>query len=339
VSVETTLPFSWYTDEDILRREQQRIFRRSWQYAGRADQVSQPGSYMATWTGEVPVVVTRADDGEVRAFANVCRHRGSVLVEDEGRRATIQCPYHAWTYGLDGQLRAAPRSDREEAFDREELSLVPMRLEAWGPLLFVTADPEPSPLAEALGEVPTLLAEAGIDMSELRFHRRVEYEVECNWKIACENYLECYHCPVAHPGFSKVVDVSPDAYRLQTGRLTSSQFGPLRDGTAEGQFHFVWPNLKVYSYPGPPNLAVGPVAPRGPERSAGFLDYFFGEDADETAVQELLGLDDQVGREDAALIERVQRGVRSGVLYEGRLLSDAEQLIGHFDRLVAEALV
>jgi phenylpropionate dioxygenase-like ring-hydroxylating dioxygenase large terminal subunit len=132
VSVHTTLPFSWYTDGEILRREQERIFRRSWQYAGRADQVSEPGSYFAAWAGEVPVVVTRAGDGELRAFANVCRHRGSVLVEGEGRRATIQCPYHAWTYGLDGRLGAAPRSDGEDGFDRDELSLVPMRLETWG---------------------------------------------------------------------------------------------------------------------------------------------------------------------------------------------------------------
>jgi Ring hydroxylating alpha subunit (catalytic domain) len=135
-----------------------------------------------------------------------------------------------------------------------------------------------------------------------------------------------------------VVDVSPDAYRLQTGRLTSSQFGPLRDGSAEGQFQFLSPNLKVCSYPGSANLAVGPVVPRGPERSAGFLDYFFAEDADETAVRELLELDDQVGREDAALIARVQRGVGSGVLSEGRLLGEAERLISHFDRLVTEAL-
>ncbi|MDX6490349.1 MAG: choline monooxygenase, partial [Gaiellaceae bacterium] len=177
----------------------------------------------------------------------------------------------------------------------------------------------------------------------LRFRRRSESELACNWKIAIENYLECYHCPVAHPGFSAVVDVSPDAYRLETHERSSSQFGPLRPGleggdVPEGQFHWLWPVTKLYAMPGAQNLAAGPVAPLGPERTSAYLDYYFTEDATEEEIEELIAFDDQVGLEDRALVESVQAGVRSGLLSEGRLMPESERLLAHFQGLVREAL-
>jgi phenylpropionate dioxygenase-like ring-hydroxylating dioxygenase large terminal subunit len=331
--VESSLPWSWYFDPEILRLEQDAIFRRSWQYVGHLGQAAETGSFFAGRAGDVPVVVTRAADGELRAFLNVCRHRGSVIVEGEGKRASLQCPYHAWTYGLDGSLRAAPRSD--ETAPREELGLVPLRVAEWGPFVFVNPEADGPSLEETLGELWSALPVDG-----LAFHHRVEYALESNWKVACENYLECYHCAVAHPGFSAVIDVSEDEYLLRRHRWHMSQYAHVKnDGDARGEFHFLWPNLKVNVYPGRPNLSIGPVWPEGPERSRGFLDYFFAPDEDESWIRDLLELDDQVGREDTALVERVQRGVRSGVLTEGRLLGESEQLIAHFDGLVREALL
>ncbi len=306
---------------------------------GHSGRLDQPGSFFASRAGATPVVVTRDRDGELHALLNVCRHRGSVVARGEGRRETLQCPYHAWTYELDGTLRAAPRSDREPDFDGSGLCLLPLAFDSWGPFLFVNPDPEASPLADALGDVPALVAEAGIDVDALRFHTRAEYELEANWKVACENFLECYHCSVAHPAFSAVVDVSPDAYILQTGGVTASQFARTRDGEGRGQFHFVWPNLKVNLFPGSPNLSIGPVLPAGTERSVGFLDYFFGADVGKDWIAELLAFDDQVGREDAALVASVQEGVRSGLVERGRLLGSSEVLIQHFQGLVADALV
>src|SRR5215210_6745289 len=118
-----TLPFDWYTDPAVLRHERERIFRRTWQYAGRTEQVGEPGSFLACDLAGIPVVLVRGKDGTLRGFHNVCRHRGSLVCEGEGRRETLQCPYHAWTYDLDGSLRAAPRTEREEAFDKSELGL------------------------------------------------------------------------------------------------------------------------------------------------------------------------------------------------------------------------
>jgi choline monooxygenase len=269
-----------------------------------------------------------------------------VVAEGQGRRESLQCRYHAWTYGLDGRLRAAPRSEREPGFDAEELSLAPLRLETWGPFVFVNADPDAAPLAESLGPLPAQLAEL-LDVDALEFRFRAEFTLEANWKVACENFLECYHCAVAHPGFSAAVDVSPDAYGLSTDGLTSTQLGPLRANgdsfLAHGelprsQFHFLWPNFGINIFPGRPNFSCGPMNPVTPERTARFLDYFFAPDVDQVWIDELIAFDTQVGNEDVALVEGVQRGIRSGVLEAGRVMPQSEQLVAHFQRLCAAAL-
>jgi phenylpropionate dioxygenase-like ring-hydroxylating dioxygenase large terminal subunit len=343
VPVETTLPYGWYTDPEILRREQARIFRSAWQYVGHTGQLAQPG-YFATRVGRTPVVVTRDRDGVLRGFVNVCRHRGFAIAEGEARRETLQCPYHAWTYGLDGRLRSAPRSDEEPDFPQDELCLVPVAVDTWGPFVFANASPDTAePLDQALGSLPAQVAELGLDVETLVHHSRWEAELEANWKIVCENFLECYHCQVAHPAFSDVIDVSPDAYVLSTDGRLSTQHGPLRtaspaDELPRAQFHFLWPSLGINIFGGRPNISIGPIVPLTPERTYRFLDYFFGPDVETAWIDDLLAFDDQVGREDRTLVEGVQRGVASGALEHGVLMSHSEQLIGHFQALTAAAL-
>jgi phenylpropionate dioxygenase-like ring-hydroxylating dioxygenase large terminal subunit len=350
MAVETpqTLPWSWYADPDVLRLEQERVFRRCWQYAARAEQVAEPGQFVATRAADIPVVVVRGKDGELRAFLNVCRHRGSLVCEGEGRRETLQCPYHAWTYELDGSLRAAPRSDAEPGFVLDGIALLPLAVGTWGPFVFVNPDADAPPLEEALGDLPDLLAGADLDVGALRFHHRSEGDYAANWKICAENFLECYHCQVAHPGFSGVVDVSPGSYRLDASGLVSSQYGSVRerprgdfDPSGEiprGQFHFLFPNTTINVMPGQPNLSIGPIVPLAPERTHRFLDYFFASGVDPAWIEDMLAFDEQVGIEDRALVERVQQGVRSGLLDEGRLLPESERLITHFQGLLVGAL-
>ena len=344
-----TIPFDWYSDPAVLRLERERIFRRTWQYAGRADQVAEPGAFFTCDLAGVPIVVVRDEDGGLRGFLNVCRHRGSLVCEGEGKRASLQCPYHAWTYGLDGSLRAAPRSERVPGFEKEALGLVAVPVDAWGPFVFVNPDPEAEPLAETLGELPALVAASGIDLDSLRFLKRASgEEYAANWKVCSENYLECYHCQVAHPDFSKVVDVSVDAYILEESRTFSTQYGPVREAwkgdfdprgpISRGQFHFLWPNLTLNIMPGHPNLSIGPIVPTGPETTARFLDYFVGPDVDDAWVAEMLEFDDQVGAEDRVLVERVQKGLRGGGIEHGRLMGDSERLIAHFQGLLLDAL-
>jgi len=344
-----TLPYDWYVDPTVGRLEQERLFATSWQYAARLDQVAEPGQVATAAAGALPVVLARARDGELRGFLNVCRHRGHVLCEEDARRETIQCPYHAWTYTLDGVLRSAPRADREPGFDREALGLVPVGVDTWGPFVFVNPALDGEPLADALGELPSLLADGGLDVDALRFHARAESaEYACNWKVCVENFLECYHCAVAHPTLAKALDVSPAGYGLETHDRLATQIGPARNGgggvydaTGEierGQFHLLFPNTVVNVMPGQPNLSIGPVLPRGSERTYRFLDYFVGPEVDEGWLADYLALDEQVGAEDRALVEGVQRGISSGALEHGTLLPESEQLIAWFQAKVVQAL-
>ena len=181
-----TLPAAWYSDPGVYERERDRIFARSWQYAARADRVAEPGMLTASWAGTLPVLLARARDGELRGFVNVCRHRGHPLCDGDARRETIQCPYHAWTYGLDGTLRRAPRCAREAGFEPAGFSLLPMAAEEWGPFVFASPDPEAAPLAETLGELPALVAESGVDLGALRFYDQAEWSIPVNWKLALE---------------------------------------------------------------------------------------------------------------------------------------------------------
>jgi carnitine monooxygenase subunit len=350
-----TLPFSWYSSADVLAREQERIFKRSWQYVGVTDDVAEPGQFFVHRVGEVPVVVLRDRQGELRGFVNVCRHRGHEIAAGCGRRETLQCPYHAWTYDLDGSLRAAPRSDREADFDPDDWSLLPVLVETWGPLVFVNPDTSAAPLADTLGDLPAVMSERGLDPARLEYRGRSrEWVVEANWKLVVENYLECYHCPVAHKSFSRLIDVDPDAYALSTSRWTSSQFGPVSSRVENGrngdlpyvpdgpirasQFHFVWPNWTLNTFPGPRNLRVLVFEPDGPERTRTYADGFWAPGTPDEVVAEITEFGAVVGQEDNDLVESVHRGLRSGAVGQGRLLLGSEGLLQHFQLLVHDAL-
>jgi choline monooxygenase len=348
-----SLSASWYTDPDIVARERERIFRRAWHYVGRTAQVARPGDYFTAAVGEVPIVVVR--DGEaLRAFVNVCRHRRHEVMSGAGNRKTLQCPYHAWTYGLDGRLRAAPRSDREEGFDRGDFPLLPVAVDVWGPFVFVDVGGEAGPLATVLGELPAIIAQSGLDLDGLVFHGREEWRASANWKVLIENFLECYHCPVQHPGFSTVVDVDEDSYGLRAYRWFSSQVAPVRRSALEGrgrkpaydvrgavtqaQYHWLWPNLTISINPGVPNLSLDVWISDGAEATRGFSEHYFGPDVTEAERREIIEFNHQVSREDEALTDSVQRGLRAGLPATGRLLTRSEQLVIHFQTLILSAL-
>ena len=349
-----TLPASWYSDTGVFALERDRIFAPAWHYAGPLDWVGEPGCFFASQVGHVPVAVVRGKDGTLRGFVNVCRHRGHLVVSGEGCRETLQCPYHAWTYDLDGALRKAPRSEREPGFEPAEFSLLSVSVGTWGPFVFVNSDPDAGPLEDALGELPAIVGNSGLRLDTLRFHSHHEWPVASNWKIAMENYLECYHCPAAHPGFSKVIDVNPDAYCLQVHPTFSSQIGPVRASALAGngkapytprgevahsQYHLLFPATTVNIAPGISNVSLERWLPDGPKRTIEVTDYFFGPDASVAEIEELMAWDNQVGQEDVSLVESVQRGLDSGTVPQGRLMVESEQLIADFQRRVRDALL
>jgi choline monooxygenase len=347
-----TLPFSWFADPAVFRLEQDRIFASTWQYAAPTEWVSQPGEYATCHAGLVPIVVVRDHDGNLNGFVNICRHRATEVAQGRGKRETLQCPYHAWTYGLDGDLRAAPRSDREAGFDRADYCLRRVAVDTWGPMVFVNRDLDAPPLAEILGELPAQVAAAGIDLDALHHRSRSEWPIEANWKAIVENYLECYHCPTAHPSFSKLIDVDPDEYELTSGEWYSSQVGHVRDsaagngaapysltgGSREAHFHYVWPTFTINVLPGPPNLTAFYFVPLDANRTMTLADSFYAEGVAEADIAAMEEFGTQVGLEDQALVESIQRAAASGGLAEGRLLLESEHLIQHFQRLVERAL-
>ena len=193
-----TLPPWCYTSEEFYARELERIFRKRWNFLCRLDEVPATGDYMSFELCGEPIAVVRGRDGEVRAFANSCRHRGTRLLDGSGSCRIITCPYHGWAYGLDGTLIAAPGMEETHNFARRDYGLIGLRLESWEGFLFVNLDPAARPLAEQLGDLPALLA--SYRMAEMVCVRRREYALACNWKIYLENAMEDYHTPMVHKG-------------------------------------------------------------------------------------------------------------------------------------------
>ncbi len=343
-----TLPASWYTDPSFTDREKDRIYRHSWQYVGLAESLPNHGDFLTSILGDVPVVIVRAADGALRGYVNVCRHRGSTLVlEDRGCKKSIQCHYHAWTYGLDGLLKAAPGSKLEPDFDPGEFSLVPVQVDTWGPFIFVNPDPDAAPLSETLGELPRMVAETGLDLDRIRLRRRDTYDMAANWKVVVDNYLECYHCPVAHPGFSDLIDL--DQYTIREYDLFSTQTGPLTDkarqgdrnglyavgsGVESGFYVFLWPNFMLNIYPGPGNVSLNLILPRSTGETRAIYEYCFVDEVAEQEVDEFIAFIDQVQREDIVLCESVQRGLSSGYFEQGKLMLSRESALRHFQKLV-----
>lgn len=358
-----TIPGAWYTDPAIFELEKELIFRRTWQYVGLAGEIPRPGDFVGRHAGHIPVVVVRGEDGEIRAFVNMCRHRGSPLVnmsrpygrasdgrplaltEDatefqfRGHRMNLQCSYHAWTYRLDGALHAAPRSNMEAAFDKSEWSLVPVRVEMWGPMIFVNPDLEAEPLAGTLGELPELFAQAGVDVDEVLKARECrEYVYASNWKVTVDNFNECYHCPVAHPGLSAAMDVK-DTYLWFDEHDHYSWYG-MRDKRSQQLSHlsFIWPNIGVGVLADGKSAQLTWMIPLGLDRSVLFRQYCFADSVDDDEARSVMNLFDQVSGEDKTLCENVQRGLQAGMFDEGCIMSKSEMGIHQFHKLLSRAI-
>lgn len=192
----STLPPACYTSPAFYRQEVQTIFMKVWNFVGRADRIPDAGDYFTIEFAGVPVIVIRGADGEVRAFANSCRHRGALLLEGEGNCRAIRCPYHSWTYDVDGRLIVAPEMGETRGFDPAEWHLTPIRLEGWGGFIFINFDAGAAPLIDYLGDLPQKLASYRFE--DMVCVRRKEYVLQCNWKIYVENAMEAYHIATVH---------------------------------------------------------------------------------------------------------------------------------------------
>ena len=348
-----SLPARWYTDPEIARLEVERLFRRSWGYVGTLSELRNVGDYISTYVGGIPVAVVRGEKG-LSALVNVCRHRRHEVMKGRGNARVLRCGYHAWTYDLEGCLKAAPRTAQEPGFRMDHYPLLKLRVETLGPWAFVNADETAPTLASQFGMLPKMIGDAGIDLESLQLHSRVEWESDANWKTMLENYLECYHCPVAHPGFSAAIDVRPGSYKAGAHGLLLSQIGqvrseiaPVREGVklydakgevTEAQYHLLFPNMTININPGFPNLSIDTWRSDGPLRTLGMSEQYFAPGVDPRFAGELVAFNAQVGEEDDILTSSVQRGLNAGIPERGRFLTEAEKLVGEFQKLVATAV-
>ncbi len=342
-----TIPSWCYTDPASLVAERDRIFARTWQMVGREDQVAAPGSYFSTAVAGEPLLLVRGSDGRLRALSNVCRHRAGPVARGEGSCGAFRCGYHGWSYALDGQLLNTPEFDGVEDFERESVRLPEFRVETWLGLVFVNLDSDAPTLRETLGDLAAALEARGF--SEMRLAARKDWELDCNWKVYVDNYLEGYHIPIVHPGLMKEIDYA--LYETQTSGLWSLQHSPIkpREGAklrrdpaqpeSDAQFYWVYPNLMLNVYPD--NFSTNLILPLSPRRTLTAFEWFF-RDPDSAAVQETvrqtIEFSDEIQREDVAICEAVQKGLESRTYDVGRFSVRRESGVHHFHRLYAEAI-
>jgi Rieske 2Fe-2S family protein len=354
-----TLPGEYFTSEEIFRAERERIFGRSWLLAGHASQLPSPGSFFLFELERESVVVLRDADGGVRAFHNLCRHRGSRLcLEPHGHLGpAIQCPYHAWTYGLDGALRAAPNMAEVQGFDKRDYSLKPVALADWQGFLFVNLAPEPVPFAQAL---PALAGKFGPwRLPDLRTVHQIVYEVEANWKLFFHNYSECYHCPGVHPHLNKLTPYRNSENDLDEGPVLGGHMWmanpegsmtsgggrcalPFADLSAEEQGRVYYYTLfpSAFLSLAPDYVLVHRVQALGIARSRIFCDWLFHPQAIAAPgfdPQSAIDFWDLTNRQDWELCANAQKGVASDA-WEPGPYSELESQLAAFDRQYLSAL-
>ena len=347
-----TIPARWYTDPGILARENERIFARTWQPAGFLHQVAEPGHYITREIAGEPIIILRGKDGVLRALSNVCRHRASTILDSEGKTASLRCPYHGWTYGLDGRLLAAPEFEGVENWSRDRVCLPAFQVDTWGPFVFVAQDPAVPTLAEVMGAIPDEVRAIGCDPDRLHLSARRDYVIQCNWKVYVDNYLEGYHLPAAHPSLFRELDYAQ--YRVDTYRYYSSQYAPLRParGGVSRQYdyaaaetaptvlyYWIFPNFMLNVYPD--NLSSNIILPLGHDRTLTIFEWFTYANPEGSATEvrpETIAFSDEIQQEDIRICENVQKGLGSRTYDRGRYSVKRENGVHHFHRLLGEFL-
>jgi len=342
-----------YTKHKWFDVDQQQIIGRTWQWLCHGEKLRQPGSYMADDIAGMPIVAVRDRDGELRAFYNVCQHRAHHLLEGEGTVNSIVCPYHAWTYDLGGKLTAARHTGTLKDFDKGAICLDQVQVSEFGGFVYVNLDPAAAPLAEQTGDLGDEIARWAPDVHELTFAHRLSYEIKSNWKNVVDNFLECYHCHVAHKDFVSLVDM--DTYKVTTHGIYSSHMAEAgkSDNTAydvsdatvtDHAVWWLWPNTCIMRYPGRGNMIILKIIPAGPNLTYETYDFFLeSADPNEAELESIRYLNDVLQVEDINLVESVQRGMQTPAFEQGRIVNDptgsglSEHALHHFHGLVLDA--
>jgi Rieske 2Fe-2S family protein len=352
-----TLPQEYYVDRAYFQRELETLFARMWVCAGRTAEIENPGAFMLREIGGESVIVTRTRAHDINAFYNVCRHRGTRLcTEPHGSfPGSIQCPYHAWTYDLDGRLVGAPHMDEVPHFDKEQFPLHRAHAAEWDGHLFLTLNPEPDPLATQLADLPGKFT--SWKMQDLRLGHRIVYDVKANWKLIIQNYNECLHCPNLHPALNKLshylsgeneplratymggrMDLRPGVATLSVDGTCPRAFLPglSPEDVRRVYYYAIFPNMLLSLHPD--YMMVHTLWPIAPDRTINVCEWHF--HPAELArpgfnASDAIDFWDMTNRQDWHVCELSQLGISSRAYTPGPY-SNREDLLYAFDRMIVE---
>jgi Rieske 2Fe-2S family protein len=351
----TTLPAEYYVDSVYFKREMETLFAKMWISAGRTEQIGRPGQFFVREVLGESIIVTRSASGAVVAYYNVCRHRGTRLcTEHEGAFAgSIQCPYHAWTYDLDGRLIGAPHMEEVPHFKKDEYPLHRVHAETWDGHIFLNLSPNPAPLSEQLVDLPGKFTPWR--MEELKLGKRIVYDVKANWKLLIQNYNECLHCPNLHPALNKLshylsgeneplqatymggrMDLRPGVDTLTMDGKCSRAFLPglAPDDVRRVYYYAIFPNMLLSLHPD--YMMVHTLWPVAPDRTINICEWHF--HPSEIARKDFNPDDavdfwDLTNRQDWHVCELSQAGISSRAYTPGPY-SNREDLLYAFDRMI-----
>ena len=345
----STIPSAWYLSPDVMDLERRTVFSRSWLVAGRAEQVDAPGRYVSCVlpSGE-PIVVIRGSDSILRGFFNVCRHHAAAVVgSDEGCAENLRCPYHGWTYSLEGELKGTPDFAGVCEFDRSANGLVPLEVGVWEKWILVRSDPAGPSLRDFLG-AGLMNGIAALGLADSTWLERRRYTIDCNWKVFVDNYLDGgYHVPYVHEDLNSVLDYSH--YTIDLGERWCLQSSPIVTSGADARtaavrqgerahYYWIYPNFMINWYQG--RMDTNLVVPLGIDRTEVVFD-FYASDVSEAAHAENLSsieVSEQIQHEDVSICMSVQRGLGSRSYTAGRLSVRREAGEHLFHRLLSRDL-
>jgi choline monooxygenase len=335
----TALPARYYVEPRMVAADRELVFDRGWQLLAHVCQLQNPGDHVIGDFAGLPVIAVRGADGQIRVFHNVCRHRAGPLAQCDGLAAkSLRCRYHGWTYTLDGTLRSAPEMGTAPDFDVNDVKLPQLAVRVWQGMVFAAVDAARAPDFDAFVQGIDARLGGNRHLERYGHHRRVGYDVACNWKVYVDNYLEGYHVPHIHPGLNKLLDYR--SYTTDTAPWYSHQFSPLESGDGlygdgDALYYWMWPNTMLNILPG--RLQTNRVVPRGVDKCRVEFDFYYAlDESEEAAARRLsdLSFSDEVQFEDLTICEDVQRGLSSGSYVPGRLNPLRENAVHHFHEIL-----
>lgn len=345
-----TMPSRFYTDAAYFDVEKEQIFHKTWQYIGHVSSLPKPGDFLTVRIADENILVTRDEEGTLHGFYNVCRHRAHPVASGCGNRRLFVCPYHAWSYRLNGKLQAAPNSENVSGFCKTDIALTEVRLETLAGFIFVNLDKNAKSLNEAYPGVEEAVLKACPNLPEMELAFEDKFAHHCNWKVSLENFNECYHCAVVHK-FLTTQLYAAETYRADiSGNVVKHFLARIRDRETHGDLHcwYLWPNVAIELFPMHRSVSLRHFTADGPLSTTYAYAWFVDPTLSEAAKAEVNDLCRQyvetTANEDAEIVEAVQVGLNSRAYDTGPLMiseeitPSSEHAIAHFQMLYRDAI-